>query len=236
MSFLTAKWENLIMANYVINPEILEPYIPSGTQLDFFGGNCYISLVGFMFKNTKVLGIKMPGHINFEEVNLRFYVKRNDKRGVVFIKEIVPKPLITFIANSLYNEHYQTCKMKHDSDTANNHYSYHWKIKEKWQSISVTTEQNTIPLIENSEAEFIAEHYYGYTKHKNKTFEYEVKHPKWKQKGVINYDINVDFAANYGLEFGMLNQLIPNSVFFATGSDISVENKRIINPFYEQKL
>ncbi|WP_347922652.1 DUF2071 domain-containing protein [Pontimicrobium sp. SW4] len=232
MSFLTAKWENLIMANYVINSEILKPHIPSGTQLDFFEGNCYISLVGFMFKNTKVLGIKMPYHINFEKVNLRFYVKRNDKRGVVFIKEIVPKPLITFIANSLYNEHYQTCKMKHDEDNTNNHYSYHWKIKEKWQSLSVKTKQNTIPIIENSEAEFIAEHYYGYTKGKHKTFEYEVKHPKWKQKEIINYDINVNFAANYGSEFRMLNQLMPKSVFLATGSDISVENKRIINPIY----
>lgn len=232
MSFLTAKWENLIMVNYVINPKILEPYLPSGTQLDFFEGNCYISLVGFMFKNTRVLGIKVPYHVNFEEVNLRFYVKQNDKRGVVFIKEIVPKPLITFIANSLYNEHYQTCKMTHDVDSTNNHYGYHWEIKEKRQSLSVITEQDTIPLIENSEAEFIAEHYYGYTKHKNKTFEYEVKHPKWKQKNVIDYNINVDFEINYGSEFKILSQLTPKSVFLATGSNISVENKHIINPIY----
>jgi len=232
MSFLTAKWENLIMANYVINPRILEPYLPSGTQLDFFENNCYISLVGFMFKNTKVLGLKMPYHINFEEVNLRFYVKNNDKRGVVFIKEIVPKPLITFIANSLYNEHYQTCKMNHKEDIKNNLYSYDWEIKDKWQSLSVKTKHNTTPLIENSKAEFIAEHYYGYTKHKNKTYEYEVKHPKWKQKEVIEYAINVDFAANYGSDFKILNQLTPTSIFLAIGSDISVENKRIINPIY----
>ncbi len=232
MSFLTAKWENLIMANYVINPEILKPYIPLGTQLDFFEDKCYISLVGFMFKDTKVLGLKLPYHVNFEEVNLRFYIKNKEKRGVVFIKEIVPKSLITFVANTLYHEHYQTCKMKHEEDNDKNVYRYNWKNKAKWQTLSVKTKQNTIPLDENSEAEFIAEHYYGYTKYKNKTFEYEVKHPKWEQKTVIDYNINVDFEANYGSEFKMLNQLTPTSVFLAVGSDISVENKRTINPIY----
>lgn len=108
MSFLTAEWKNLIMANYEINSEILKPYIPKGTEIDYFNGKCFISLVGFMFKDTKVFGIKFPFHVNFEEVNLRFYVKKGDKRGVVFIKEIVPKPLITFVANSVYHEHYQT--------------------------------------------------------------------------------------------------------------------------------
>jgi uncharacterized protein YqjF (DUF2071 family) len=117
MSFLKAHWKNLIMVNYDIDPKILEPYIPKHTSLDLFEGRCLISLVGFMFKDTKVLGLKFPNHINFEEVNLRFYVKHNDKRAVVFIKEIVPKSLITFIANTFYNEHYETHQMEHVNDS-----------------------------------------------------------------------------------------------------------------------
>ena len=93
--FLTAEWRKLILANYAIDPEILAPFAPKGTELDFFNGTCYVSLVGFMFLNTKILGLSIPFHKNFEEFNLRFYVKRKTtegwQRGVVFIKEIVPK-------------------------------------------------------------------------------------------------------------------------------------------------
>jgi uncharacterized protein YqjF (DUF2071 family) len=35
-------------------------------------------MVGFVFKDTRVLGIKWPFHVNFEEVNLRFYVRHFD--------------------------------------------------------------------------------------------------------------------------------------------------------------
>lgn len=232
MTFLKAHWKNLIMINYEIDPNILKPYLPLGTELDFYNGKCFVSLVGFMFKNTKVLGLKLPYHINFEEVNLRFYVKHNNKRGVVFIKEIVPKPLITFIANTVYNEHYITHKMKHINDEVSNHYLYQWYVNDVKQEFSVNTLNVDIPLKENSESEFIAEHYYGYTKHKNKTYEYEVKHPKWKQKEVINYNLNIDFELNYGKPFSVLKNKKPSSVFLALGSEITVEKKRIINPIY----
>src|SRR6187399_3219316 len=116
-TFLKAEWRKLIMANYVVDPGLLKDYLPGRTELDLFSGNCYISLVGFLFKNTKIKGIKIPFHTNFEEVNLRFYVRHKDngtwKRGVVFIKEIVPKPALTFVANTIYKENYVTMPMKH---------------------------------------------------------------------------------------------------------------------------
>ena len=143
MSFLKAEWRKLVMVNYEINPEILKPYVPIGVDLDFFEDKCYISLVGFMFLNTKLLGIRVPFHVNFEEVNLRFYVKKtlkNEvKRGVVFIKEIVPKPAITFIANTVYNENYVTLPMKHNWKISNDsvEVEYQWKKNNKWNSISI---------------------------------------------------------------------------------------------------
>ena len=110
MSFLTAEWRKLAIANYVIDQRVLAPYIPVGTELDLWNGNCYVSLIGFLFKNTRLLGFSIPFHANFEEVNLRFYVKRKDgegwKRGVVFIKEIVPKFALSVVANVVYNENY----------------------------------------------------------------------------------------------------------------------------------
>ena len=235
MSFLKAEWRKLAMANYIIDPVILKDYVPAGTQLDSWQGNCYISLVGFMFLNTRLLGVKVPFHVNFEEVNLRFYVVRESenvrKRGVVFIKEIVPKPALSFVANSVYKENYETLPMSHnwEENGETRAVSYHWKKADRWHSIKLNTELNAKPILEGSEIEFIAEHYWGYA-HVNEraSNEYEVTHPKWEHYPVIDFEIDVDFAMTYGSEFSFLNDLSPTSVLLAEGSEITVENKQSI--------
>lgn len=229
-TFLKAEWRKLLMANYEVNPEVLKPYLPHKTELDLWNNTCYVSLIGFMFLNTKVLGIKVPFHTNFEEVNLRFYVKYNDngnhKRGVVFIKEIVPKPALTLVANGLYKEHYQTLKMDHkwQSDQDSQSVSYRWKKNNKWNSIQVNASSEPEKIEENSEAEFITEHYWGYTKISDrKTSEYEVMHPKWDVYKVYDYMSEVDFESVYGKDFSFLNNAKPKSVFLAEGSEIKVK-------------
>lgn len=237
MSFLKAEWRKLAIANYIINKELLSKYVPAGTKLDLWNGNCFVSLVGFMFKNTKLLGIKIPYHTDFEEVNLRFYVKRFDsgewKRGVVFIKEIVPKRALTFVANSVYNENYETLPMKHLWHVENGERTveYKWEKYGKWHSIKVQADKEHHTIEPNSETEFITEHYWGYAKvNKNKSNEYEVTHPKWDAYTVKNYEIDIDFGVIYGNEFEFLNTSIPASVMLAEGSQITVENKRTIKP------
>lgn len=145
--FLTAEWRKLILINYAIDPEILKKYLPYKTELDLWKGKCYVSLVGFMFLNTKVKGCKLPGHINFEEVNLRYYVKHDNgnevRRGVGFIKEMVPKPFITAVARTIYKEPYQTLPMKHNWSEDNEiNIEYSWKIKGIWNSVSVQAESS----------------------------------------------------------------------------------------------
>ena len=125
--FLKADWKHLLMLNYEIDPTILQPHVPVGTELDLFKGRCLVSMVGFMFLNTRLKGVPIPFHRNFEEVNLRFYVKRVEgsgdeqevKRGVVFIKEIVPKPALSLVARVFYNENYVTHPMEHHLALAN---------------------------------------------------------------------------------------------------------------------
>ncbi len=223
------------MINYEINPEILNKYLPAGTELDFFQEKCYVSLVGFMFLNTKLLGIKIPFHKNFEEVNLRFYVKRklnNEiKRGVVFIKEIVPKPALTFVANTIYKENYVTLPMSHKwkEGNKNNEIKYSWTLNSNHNFIQVISGKDSEKIIKNSETEFIAEHYWGYSKiNEVETTEYEVRHPKWKYYPIKDYTISIDFEANYGKDFRFLNDIKPNSVMLLEGSEISVEDKKII--------
>ena len=231
MSFLTAEWRKLALANYVVNPDVLLPYLPYKTELDIWQGKCYVSLVGFMFVNTRLLGVPIPFHTNFEEVNLRFYVRYKDgnewKRGVVFIKEIVPRHAIAFIANTLYKEHYQTMPMRHlwQQNNGVQLVQYDWKYNQKWQSIQVNASLQTQAIDEGSETEFITEHYWGYTQiDAQQTYEYQVTHPRWEQYAVKNYQINVDFGLVYGKDFAFLNQLEPHSVMLAEGSGITVES------------
>jgi hypothetical protein len=235
MSFLHAEWRKLAIANYVVDPGLLQPFVPKHTELDFWNDRCYVSLVGFMFLNTKMLGIKIPFHVNFEEVNLRFYVRHHDgkewKRGVVFVREIVPKPALSLVANTLYKEHYATMPMKHnwEEQASERMVSYLWKSKGAWQHFAVRAELQSQPLEAGGETEFITEHYWGYTQAgPDKTFEYEVSHPRWEAYPVIAHDIQVDFGRVYGQEFAVLNNMSPQSVMLAEGSEIRVENKRTL--------
>lgn len=235
MSFLSAEWRKLAIANYVIDPEVLSPYLPYGTELDLWQDKCYVSLVGFMFLNTRLLGIPIPFHVNFEEVNLRFYVKRKEgdnwKRGVVFIKEIVPRPALSFVANTIYKEHYETWKMKHNWTETQEERSveYQWRKKGPWHLFRVHAAREATPIDAGSEAEFITEHYWGYARvNEKQTNEYEVTHPRWEQYKVSHYEIQLDFGGVYGKRFDFLNLQEPSSVMLAEGSEITVEAKKTI--------
>ncbi|MDN4014811.1 DUF2071 domain-containing protein [Chryseobacterium gambrini] len=233
MNFLKAEWRKLAIINYEIKPEILQKYLPKGTELDFYKGKCYVSVVGFMFLNTKLLGLPIPFHRNFEEVNLRFYVKKKEgndwKRGVVFIKEIVPKPALSFVANSVYKENYKTMPMKNIIHQKDQELliKYSWKDKE-WHSIEISAESEPLKMENNSEFEFITEHYYGFTKKENKTSEYQVCHPKWDYYLIKNYQLEIDFQKVYGNDFECLNHRNPISVMLAEGSEIEVKTKKYV--------
>lgn len=228
------------MLNYEVDPIILKPYLPAGTVLDLWQGKALVSMVGFVFLDTKVLGIKWPGHINFEEVNLRFYVRHFDgkewKRGAVFISEIVPKSTIVFIANNLYKEHYRALPMRRsitpigDTDTR---FLYEWKLKGKWNKLGATVSNNCQPIQAGSAEEFIFEHYWGYNGLSPiKTIEYQVEHISWQVAEVKDYVFDADVVELYGKAFDPFLKREPYSAFFAGGSDISVRmgRKIVVDP------
>ena len=231
-TFLTAEWRKLIFAQYEVSEEILKKYLPKNVELDAWQGKYYVSLVGFLFTDVKLLGFKIPFHNHFEEVNLRFYVKYKDgdswKRGVVFISEVVPKAAITLIANTIYGEKYSTAKMSYQVRELKNsiEVGYSWK-KQKWNNFSVSAFNVASPIAVGGESEFITEHYWGYTKiNKRKTSEYGVQHPRWDEYKVLDYNIDVDFGANYGDDFAHLSREIPYSIMFAEGSPIKIMGGR----------
>ena len=233
-TFLKAKWENLIMANYEISPSCLLPYLPNGVELDYFQGKAYVSLVGFLFKDTSIFNVPIPFFGTFEEVNLRFYVVRkvgNEfRRGVVFINETVPNKIVAWVANKLYKEHYTSIPTKHNwvlkGDTKE--IQYQWKVQSKWNGIQVNASASSHKMVVGSIEEYIFEHYYGYTKvDDTQSIEYKINHPSWMINDIHDYKIDCDFSAFYGDEFSVLNSAKPHSVMLAEGSGISVDWKRV---------
>lgn len=231
--FLKAKWENIVMANYEIDPKLLIPYLPNGVSLDLFNGKAYVSLVGFMFKNSKLFNVPIPFFGSFEEINLRFYVIRKEgnilKRGVVFINETIPYQLVAWVANKLYNEHYTVVPTKHELSSNNKtiQIKFEWLLQKKWNTIAVEYESKTESMKTGSLEKFIYEHYYGYTKINDlKTEEYQLRHPSWKIHKVTDYKIDCDFEAMYGKSFSILSKKQPSEAFIAEGSDVAIYWKR----------
>jgi uncharacterized protein YqjF (DUF2071 family) len=226
--FLTAEWRNIVMLNYEVPPELLREHVPAGTELDTFEGKALVSVVGFRFLHTRVRGVGIPWHRDFEEVNLRFYVRscrEHDRRGVVFVKEIVPRAAVTWTARVLYGENYYTHPMRHaiEEDSGITTFSYAFEAGGRTHELRAAVCGPASSLVPGSEYEFIAEHYYGYTKRRDRgTFEYRVDHPAWQVFAARNAVLDFDVAAVYGEAFAESLQAEPRSALVAVGSEVSV--------------
>ena len=231
-TFLTAHWRNLIMAQYEVAPATLAPYLPEGLELDYYRGRCYVSLVGFQFERVRILRLPPPFHTHFDEVNLRFYVRRvkadgSYDRGVVFISELVPSPLIAFVARSVYEEPYATAPIGGGVSLAPGKLSveYRWTFGGGTHRLAVEASPNPEPIPMGSEEEFITEHYWGYTKRSNGTTSaYQVEHPRWQTHPIQNFTVTANFLSLYGAAFAPLNYQQPSSVLLAEGSAVSVSS------------
>lgn len=228
--FLTAEWRYLAMLNYEIDPAVLSLFVPAGTELDFWNSKTFVSVVGFRFLNTRIAGIPIPFHRHFEEVNLRFYVRRKSddgwRRGVVFIKELVPRRAIAFVARTFYNENYIALPMSHrieKNDGEIKSVSYLWRFNGRENFLKTEVQGKAQPLVIGSLQEFITEHYWGYaTQRDGSTKEYLVEHPQWNIWETLSAEFHCDVADLYGKNFCEFFDRPPSSAFLADGSEVKV--------------
>ena len=229
-AFLTAEWRWLAMLNYQVPPALLRPLVPAGTELDEWGGATYASVVGFLFLRTRVLGVPIPFHRDFEELNLRFYVRRKGpegwRRGVVFVREIVPRFAIAAVARWVYNENYVAVPMRHRNGVrpgAGGSLEYGWRHRGRWCALRASVTGEPAPAAEGSEAEFITEHYWGYARQRDGgTVEYQVEHPRWNVWRAESATLDCDVASLYGPAFAECLSAPPRSALLADGSPIVV--------------
>ena len=236
-TFLTAEWRKLIMAQYVVKPKLLMPHLPQGVELDLFHPasgepRCYVSLVAFLFDKVRVKGLAIPLHTSFEEINLRFYVRRREpdgsiKRGVIFIREFVPRRASAWVAKRFYEEPYVAIPTRSEisSDSKTVIAKYGWKLGGRWHTLSAAGYLPPQTIAPGSEEEFLTEHYWGYTKRSDgSTSAYQVEHPRWQTYRLQGYEIAVDFETLYGPEFAFLTDRLVSSVLLAEGSAVTVRS------------
>jgi uncharacterized protein len=221
------------MLNYEVSPAVLAPLVPAGVEIDRWRGTVYVSVVGFLFRDTRVLGLSIPWHRSFEEVNLRFYVRRHVgdevRRGVVFVRELVPRRAIAAVARVLYNEPYRAVRMRHRIESREDvagdvtEREYAWRASGQWSSIVARTAGTPRALQPGSEEEFITEHYWGYTSQRDRgTVEYRVAHPRWNVWTATAARLEGDLEAVYGPTFAPVLGGAPRSAFVADGSPVTV--------------
>lgn len=235
--FLTARWTDLLVLNFMVPADLIARLAPAGTEPDLHDGRAYISIVGFQFKKVRVLGIPIPGHTRFDEINLRYYVKRvvngETRRGVIFVREIVPRRAVSFVANRLYYENYITRPMRHAINVAGSELGAGDTLGYSWNSGSRTSAhwnrlaaRVATPLAlpqPGSLDEFIIEHYWGYSRGRDgRAHEYRVAHPPWRVAAADRITWDCDLAATYDVPFAEYLAVPPASALVAEGSAIEV--------------
>lgn len=224
--FLHAHWSNVAIISYEVPPDLLAPHVPQGCELDLLRGKAFVSLVAFDFDDVTVKGWHIPFHSSFPEVNLRFYVKRGLQRGVTFIREFVPKPLVAFVAKRFYNEPYETVKMKCDIHRTSQgfHVEHDMYAAGHTQKIVVATTQEP-PLLPNAESDetWFKEHEWGFgTNRKGQMTQYRVAHPQWLTYHILWHEVKMDWKRVYGEKWKILKGAKPANVLLAQGSEVTV--------------
>jgi uncharacterized protein YqjF (DUF2071 family) len=234
--FLTATWRHLVMLNYEAPPDALAPYVPANCELDFWDGRTFVSIVAFQFLRTSIRRVVVPFHRDFLEVNLRLYVRRRGpegwRRGVVFVKEIVPRWTIALVARAFYNENYVRLPMRCQivqGTSGPRRLAYEWKHRGRWQRVSATTDGGpTLPAPDSREA-FIVEHYWGYARQRTgATMEYRVEHPAWRVWRTSDVELECDVAALYGTRLQPVIAGAPSSALVAEGSPVGVHRGTLL--------
>ncbi len=227
-AFLTARWCNLILANYAVPEALLVPHLPPGVDLDRRDGHCWASLVGFQFLDTRVLGVGWPGFRNFPEWNLRFYVRHEGRRGVVFVREYVPQRLVAWVARAIYNEPYRAARLSmavtETADALTADYGVAWGGRT--HRLTAVGSKPAVRPGPGSVEHFFKEHSWGYgTTRRGRLIRYEVNHPEWDVYPVREFRADVDWGTLYGPEWAAMTGREPGSVVLAAGSGVSVYPK-----------
>jgi uncharacterized protein len=214
------------MLNFEVDPDCLIPLVPPGTELDLFDGRCLVSIVAFEFGDARLYGVRIPGYQSFPEVNLRFYVRRwvDDawRRGVVFIKELVPARIVALIARRVFGQNFAhaptTYQIECGESSRVTGLRYDWRVNGRpcFAAAAVSAPSS------DAEHAFVAEHYYAYATRGSGCIEYRVEHRPWIIHSVATCTCDLNAERVYGVRIGRWLRAEPRSALYADGSAVAV--------------
>lgn len=221
-AFLTAEWHHVLGATYPADAALLAEHLPRGAQIDELEGSPRVSLVAFGFRRTRVRGIAIPGHMTFPEVNLRFYVRLDGERGVVFIREFVPHHAISIVARLLYNEPYRTIPMAHVAVAERGTLRVRHRFGDGNVLEARADPSSRVPEPDSPE-HWLTHHDLGVGRTRaGDARSYRVEHEPWALHEVRELHAVVDFGALYGPDWAHLAGMEPSHVTLARGSAVRV--------------
>jgi uncharacterized protein YqjF (DUF2071 family) len=228
---VNGSWQQVLMVNYVVEPSMLAPCLPCGTQLALHDGKCFVTVAGLIFSEISVLGLKIPFHQFVPEVNLRFYVvpsanAGSGPRGVVFVREIISRRIMALAANMFFKEHYVIHNVAHTSRSESSFEKIGYQVG-PFELRALLRAGKREKVVKGSKKDFILHNFFGFSGAPGKrTTWYRVKHPSWQTEHVVNYDLLIDFSKLFGERFASLSGQKPDSVYYTAGSRVAIFNPR----------
>jgi len=223
--FMTAEWRRLINLTYAVEPALLQPHLPRGLALDVIDGKAFVGLVPFSFEKICLRGYRIPFHTRFPEINLRFYVRHGDRRGVVFLQECAPKAAVVWLARKKYNEPYRKMRMQETVRMGTGSFSVRQSIwcGGKKNFVEVEAGLNAFVPAAHTHDHYFKELEFGFgSGHDGKTKLYRVHHPAWEIFPVQRVQVDLDFAVIFGKKWAFLSGEKPFNAALVKGSAVQV--------------
>ena len=238
-TFVSAYWSDLILLSYAVPDRLLLPRI-APFDLDYWDGQAYVSVVGFHFGKTRILGVPpgplLPNVANFAQWNLRTYVRRKVNEvgsshakqaagGIVFLKEFVPSPMVTGLVRTLYNENYVTAPLSLTLQSEGNTLDVCYSLEVGGRKHTIAAKSVLAPskLKAGSADEFFIERYWGSPgAYGNKVISFQIAHAPWNTYDISSCDVDADFGLLYGKDWEFLNNRKPDYAAWCDGSSVGI--------------
>ena len=225
---MTTEWRAVLGLTYAADVALLEAHVPRGCTIDTLEGSPRVSLVAFHFANTRIAGVPVPAHVNFPEINLRFYVRIGGERAVVFIREFVSRPAVALVAKAFYNEPYRTIRMRDRRIAPTTWNGERLGVRHRFgprlgNRLEAWADPTAVLPAPGSAAYWLTHHELGVgARRDGRARRYRVEHDVWALHTVRDLRVEVDFAALYGPRWAHLANAEPSHVTLSSGSPVTI--------------
>jgi uncharacterized protein len=190
-------WHDLLFAHWPIDPERARRLVPPPLNLDAFQGRCWIGVVPFRMTGVRARGVPaLSEWSRFPELNVRTYVRHEDKPGVSFFSLDAANLPAVWAARRFYHLPYFFASMNSvELHGAIRYSSSRRRSPAEFRATYRPTSPARQPA-EGSLEHWLTERYCLYTIHHGHVYRCEIHHPPWRlQDAGAEIEVNTVAAA-----------------------------------------